>query len=125
MFTTLALKKLSCEYDEHASQYTKLQSSVAKEIITITGSYFLPLERINELVALIDVILAFAYISKIAPTEYTRPVLVEEGDMILHGARHPMVEVQDDVCFIENDAEFRQGKLKSTSRLDISYNHWT
>lgn len=42
-----------------------------------------------------------------------------EGDIVLLGARHPCIEVQDDVTFIPNDVHLIRG---STSFVDLYLN---
>ena len=43
--------------------------------------------------------------------------VVGEGDVVLKGARHPCLEVQEDIDFISNDHEMRKG----TSAIPTSY----
>ncbi|KAJ3325179.1 MutS-like protein [Boothiomyces sp. JEL0866] len=104
-FTTIALRRLSEDYNDLQKEYGVMQSSIAKEVITVTGSYFPILENLNRLIAELDVFVSFAHIAIHAPIQYTRPQLEVEGNIIMKGARHPCVEVQDDVSFIENNVE--------------------
>ncbi|KAJ3315920.1 MutS-like protein [Boothiomyces sp. JEL0838] len=104
-FTTVALRRLSEDYHDLQKEYGIMQSSIAKEVITVTGSYFPILENLNRLIAELDVFVSFAHIAIHAPVQYTRPQLEVEGNVIMKAARHPCVEVQDDVSFIENDVE--------------------
>lgn len=48
-----------------------------------------------------------------APEAYVKPKVLEkgEGSLILKEARHPLLEIQDDVSFIPNDVEMIKGKL--------------
>jgi hypothetical protein len=39
------------------------------------------------------------------------------GDVVVRGARHPCLEVQDDIEFISNDHEMRKGQLSCSMRL--------
>ena len=47
-----------------------------------------------------------------APTPYVKPTMQErgQGDTILLEARHPCLEVQDDVTFIPNDVSLKRGE---------------
>jgi DNA mismatch repair protein MSH2 len=60
-----------------------------------------------------DVNFSFSHASSCAPIPYVRPRVhtIGDGDLILRAARHPCVELQDGVSFIENDAAFIRGKL--------------
>ncbi|KAJ3271523.1 MutS-like protein [Terramyces sp. JEL0728] len=104
-FTTMALRRLSEDYNDLQKEYGTMQSSIAKEVITVTGSYFPILEFLNSLIAELDVYVSFAHIAIHAPIQYSRPTLEINGNIKMKGARHPCVEVQDDVSFIENDVE--------------------
>ncbi|KAI8913720.1 muts domain V-domain-containing protein [Entophlyctis helioformis] len=105
LFTTPKLRTLSSEFDELTAGYEALQQNLAKEVITITGSYFPVMELLNQLVAHLDVLVSFAHVATHAPVQYTRPTMsgLGKGDIVLKKARHPCVETQDDVSFIEND----------------------
>lgn len=47
-----------------------------------------------------------------APIPYVKPTMYErgQGDTILIEARHPSLEVQDDVTFIPNDVSLKRGE---------------
>jgi len=72
---------------------------------------------------------SFAHVSANAPTQYIKPVVIERGDnsdvatikpilievsgsgdLIVKEARHPCMEVQDDISFIPNDVEMIKDK---------------
>jgi DNA mismatch repair protein MSH2 len=82
-FTTPKLKQLSTDYDDFSTDYKKLQTTVAKEIIAIASSYSAVLDKLNDLVAYIDVVATFAYVSKHAAIEYIRPTMKERGMLSL------------------------------------------
>jgi DNA mismatch repair protein MSH2 len=48
-----------------------------------------------------------------APTAYTKPKVFEKGkgNVKLLEARHPCLEVQDDIIFMANDIEMEKGAL--------------
>jgi DNA mismatch repair protein MSH2 len=47
-----------------------------------------------------------------APVPYIRPVMCDrgKGDIILEGARHPCLELQENITFIANDVSLLRGK---------------
>ncbi|RIB23812.1 putative DNA mismatch repair protein MSH2 [Gigaspora rosea] len=116
-FTTRKLKELSSEFLSESEHYDDVQSSLVKEVINISASYCPALETLNVLLAHIDVLVTFADVSIRAPTPYIRPKMMDkgEGHVILKNARHPCLEIQDDVSFIPNDVEL----IRDQSELQI------
>jgi DNA mismatch repair protein MSH2 len=110
LFTTHKIRDLCDTYNALQDTYEKLQRDVVKEVLSITASYFPVLELMNHLIAHLDVLQSFATTVAQAPRPYVRPALVENGDIILKASRHPCVELQDNVSFIENDASFIKGE---------------
>ncbi|KAJ2369928.1 MSH2 protein [Coemansia sp. RSA 2611] len=108
-FTTPALREASRSYRDLSTAYNKAQSALVKEVVKVAASYSPVLEKLNKLVAHIDVILSFAEASATAPIPYTRPVLKPDGDVRLTAARHPCLEVQEGVSFIANDVVMARG----------------
>eukprot|EP01135_Chromosphaera_perkinsii_P002024 Nk52_evm71s215 gene=Nk52_evmTU71s215 len=111
-FTNSKLKAINTEYQSLKEQYDTVQSGLATEIINICSGYCEPLEMLNDVLAFLDVLTSFASVSSNAPTPYVRPNLTPmgEGDLKLLGARHPCLEVQDDVSFIANDVRMERDK---------------
>jgi DNA mismatch repair protein MSH2 len=54
---------------------------------------------------------SLAHVAVNAPEPYIKPSMLEKGSgsLILQEARHPCLEVQDDVSFIPNDIEMEKG----------------
>ncbi|GAO52574.1 putative DNA mismatch repair protein Msh2 [Saitoella complicata NRRL Y-17804] len=111
-FTTNKLQELSREFADTSNQYDRQQSSLVKEVVSIVASYCGVFELLSQLIAHLDVIVAFAHVSVHAPTGYVRPRMLArgEGDMILKDSRHPCLEMQDDVDFIANDVTLKRGE---------------
>lgn len=105
------MRRFSEEHSDLTKQYSKLQSSIVKEVIEMTGTYIPVLDETNRLVAELDVYVAFAESAVFAPIPYIRPTIVESNDIILEGARHPCVEMQEDLSFIENDVSLVDGNF--------------
>ncbi|KAI9336568.1 muts domain V-domain-containing protein [Obelidium mucronatum] len=114
LFTTSKLKRLSADIDDLREKYDELQVNLVKEIIGITAGYFPVFERLNQLIAHLDVIVSFAHVAVHAPVQFVRPKLTPKGesDMILKASRHPCLEVQEGVSFISNNVEMRRESSK-------------
>lgn len=113
IFTTTLLKNLSEDYARLQEEYEKKQRHLVKEVVSIASSYTPVLEKLADLIAALDVIVSFAHVSANAPVPYAKPVVKERGsgDIVVRGARHPCLEVQDDIEFIANDHEMIKGGL--------------
>ncbi|GHJ90150.1 hypothetical protein NliqN6_6552 [Naganishia liquefaciens] len=111
IFTTRKLKKLSEEHTELTQLYEKTQRGLVKEVVAIAASYTPILEALDNLVASLDVIVSFAHVSDNAPIPYVKPKVNEKGsgDLVVKQARHPCLEVQDDISFIANDHVMLKG----------------
>ncbi|KAK3346803.1 DNA mismatch repair protein msh-2 [Lasiosphaeria hispida] len=106
-FTTKTLQGFRREFDQLSQNYNRTQSSLASEVIGVAASYCPVLEKLAGVLAHLDVIVAFAHCSVHAPISYVRPKIHSrgEGKTVLTEARHPCMEMQDDVQFITNDVE--------------------
>ncbi|KAK5661768.1 hypothetical protein OQA88_9869 [Cercophora sp. LCS_1] len=104
-FTTKTLQGFRREFDQLSQNYNRTQSSLASEVIGVAASYCPVLERLAGVLAHLDVIVSFAHCSVHAPTAYVRPKIHPRGTgkTVLVEARHPCMEMQDDVQFITND----------------------
>ncbi|KAG0185881.1 MutS-like protein [Apophysomyces sp. BC1034] len=106
-FSTSKLRDLSGTWTELCNAYEKRQTDLVKEVIGIVATYCPVLELLGGVLAHMDVLVSFAHVSITAPNPYVRPTIhpCGKGDVILKEARHPCMEVQDDVTFIPNDVE--------------------
>ncbi|KAK3385065.1 muts domain V-domain-containing protein [Podospora didyma] len=111
-FTTKTLQVLRREFDQLSQNYNRTQSSLVNEVVGVAASYCPVLEKLAGVLAHLDVIVSFAHCSVHAPVSYVRPKIHPrgEGQTLLTEARHPCMEMQDDVQFITNDVELTRDK---------------
>jgi DNA mismatch repair protein MSH2 len=104
-FTTSKLQSIRREFDQLSENYNRTQSSLVHEVVSVAASYCPVLESLAAVLAHLDVIVSLAHTSVHAPTSYIRPKMHPRGtgSTILKEARHPCMEMQDDVQFITND----------------------
>lgn len=105
-FSTKKLKEIANETATLQKEYEKQQSTLVKEIVSITLTYSPVLERLSLILANLDVLCSFAHASSYAPIPYIRPImhgLDTQRKTRLTNSRHPVLEMQDDVAFISND----------------------
>lgn len=105
LFTTRELRAVSERYEDVSQKYASAQADVVKQVIDVCASYCPVIETLGEVLAMMDVMAAFADVAAHAPAEYVRPKVVgkESGEVTLVEARHPCIEAQDGVAFIPND----------------------
>lgn len=111
-FTTKKLQAYRREYDQLSQNYNRTQSSLVHEVVQVAASYCPLFERLAGVLAHLDVIVSLAHCCVHAPEAYVRPKIHPrgEGQTILREARHPCMELQDDVQFITNDVELTRDK---------------
>ncbi|PMB70335.1 DNA mismatch repair protein msh-2 [Beauveria bassiana] len=104
-FTTKKLQAYRREHDQLSQNYNRTQSGLVHEVVQVAASYCPVLERLAGVLAHLDVIVSLAHCSVNAPEAYVRPTIHPrgQGQTRLLGARHPCLELQDDVQFITND----------------------
>ncbi|TVY41489.1 DNA mismatch repair protein [Lachnellula occidentalis] len=110
-FTTQKLQSARREYDQLIGNYESTQRSLVNEVVTVASSYCPVIELLAGVLGHMDVIISFAHCSVHAPTSYVRPKMHPrgEGNTVLKEARHPCMEMQDDVQFITNDVDLTRG----------------
>jgi DNA mismatch repair protein MSH2/vacuolar protein sorting-associated protein IST1 len=104
-FTTSNLQSMRREFDQLSDHYNRTQSGLVNEVVAVASSYIPVLEKLAAVLAHLDIIVSFAHVSVHAPTSYTRPTMHPRGtgNTIIKEARHPCMEMQDDISFITND----------------------
>jgi DNA mismatch repair protein MSH2 len=110
-FTTKRLQSLSESYVTLSHEYVSKQSLLVKEIIAVVATYVPLLERLNELVAELDVVSTFAHIASTSTQSYVRPMFQSSNEenvstsrhIHLVEARHPVMESIQHCQFIPND----------------------
>ncbi|KAL2045615.1 hypothetical protein N7G274_002043 [Stereocaulon virgatum] len=110
-FTTNKMTSLRREIQQLSENYNRTQSGLVSEVVGVAASYCPVLEKLAGVLSHLDVIVSFAHVSVHAPTSYVRPKVHPrgKGNTILKEARHPCMEMQDDVQFITNDVFLIRG----------------
>jgi DNA mismatch repair protein MSH2 len=105
LFTTKKLQELDRRYKEAAQEYEAKQTTLASDVIDVAASYFSVLERLNGIIANLDVICSFAHATVTAPTQWVRPKVHAMGSpdsqIVFNNLRHPLLEATTD--YIAND----------------------
>ncbi|KAI9894185.1 MAG: MutS-like protein [Vezdaea aestivalis] len=110
-FTTSHLQSLRREFDDASDQYNRTQTGLVNEVVTVSSSYCPIVEQLGSILAHLDVIISYAHVAVHAPTSYVRPKMHPrgQGNTVLKEARHPCMEMQDDIQFITNDVSLKRG----------------
>ena len=110
-FTTSKMQELRREHDQLSENYNRTQSGLVSEVVSVAASYCPVLEKLAAVLSHLDVIVSLAHVSVHAPTSYVRPIIHPrgQGNTVLKEARHPCMEMQDDVQFITNDVSLVRG----------------
>ena len=110
-FTTNAMTSMRREHDQLSQNYNRTQTGLVSEVVSVAASYCPVLEKLAGVLSHLDVIVSFAHVSVHAPISYIRPKMHPrgEGNTVLKEARHPCLELQDDISFITNDVSLIRG----------------
>ncbi|RMX48837.1 hypothetical protein pdam_00001568 [Pocillopora damicornis] len=110
-FNNSALRQLNEQFQAFKETYNEVQSNLANEVIKVAGGYSEPMQMLSDIIAQLDALISFAHVSANAPIPFVRPKITPkgEGHIKLDMARHPCLEVQDDVAFISNDLKLERG----------------
>jgi len=107
-FHNSRLSELNEQYLHQKKRYSEEEEDIKSHVLQLAVGYTPAMQLLNDLVAKLDVFISFATASANAPTPYVKPKILPRGNGKLHlpKARHPCLEVQDDISFIANDASF-------------------
>ena len=110
--TTVEIKKLSEEWHDLNLEYEKQQRQLVTEVIQVFSSYCPLMDVMSDLISRLDVLSSLAKVAYGSPIPYVRPKLHRSGtgNLILKDSRHPCVELQDGVNFIQNSVEMNRGE---------------
>ena len=110
-FTTSTMQTMRREHDQLSENYNRTQTGLVSEVVNVAASYCPVIEKLAGVLSHLDVIVSFAHVSVHAPISYVRPKMHPrgQGNTILKEARHPCMEMQDDVQFITNDVSLVRG----------------
>ena len=106
--TTDSMQHASASYARLTAEYSDKQGLLVKEIIRVASSFSPLLSLFNILISELDVLSSFAELVNTSGRRYCRPLLdaSPEASLYLKAARHPTVELQDQMEFIPNDCVF-------------------
>ena len=106
------MRSLSEQYKDQSAKYGKQQATLVKQVLDVAATYVALAEDLNGQTAELDVISDLAHIAANSAKTYVRPVVRAKGGGNLHleEARHPCLEVQDDIDFIPNDVSMVRGE---------------
>lgn len=116
-FTHETLESLNTRHDECEESYVEKSREVVIQAMGVAASYAPVLEQASTLLAKLDVLLGFAHLAAEAPTPYCKPSMVgmedggKDGATIeIKQARHPCLEMMEEVQFIPNEYSMARGK---------------
>lgn len=111
-YTTEELKELESKILGSEELALKLEAQLFDYIKTVLAENINKLKIISSAVALLDLIVCFAEISK--TNKYVRPTIVESNEpLIIKDGRHPVVEIISKERFIPNDVTLDEGENKT------------
>ncbi len=112
-FSTKALTELGTKKQDLMVQYEGHQRQIVQDAMNVAVTYVPVLERASQLIAELDVLASLAHVAAFNPFGYCKPDMTDSDDdghgISLKEARHPCVELQDNVDFIPNDVDLIYG----------------
>ena len=109
-FTTPDLQDAAAAHADLAEAYDAAQADLVRSAVDTGATYVPLLEAAGRTAAKLDVVCALAQAALSSSRGYCRPKMLPKGaDLEVRGARHPCVEVMEDVDFIANDYVFERG----------------
>lgn len=112
-FSTKALRAWSAQYQELMETYSEKSMQIVQDAMSVATTYQTVVERAAQVVATYDVLCGLAHTAAYSPHGYCKPTLTDSDQddfgIDLKAARHPCVEMQEDVEFIPNDFSLKFG----------------
>ena len=112
-FTTKELRELAEQKGDLSSQYESEQREIVSKAMEVAVTFAPVLERASVFIAELDVLASLAYVAAYNAHGYVRPTMTDSEDdgvgIELKQARHPCVELQENVEFIPNDIKLIYG----------------
>jgi len=113
-FSTKQLRGLSAQYQELMESYDSQSRQVVQDAMQVATTYQTVVERAAQVVATYDVLCGLAYTAAFSSHGFCKPTLTDSDEdglgIELKAARHPCVELQEDVEFIPNDITLKFGE---------------
>ena len=113
-FSNRDLRQLATKKHDLLTEYQVKQREIASRAAEVAATYVPVLERASFIVSELDVLASLAHVAATSPHGYCLPIMTdgeEDGLGIeLKAARHPCVELQDDVDYIPNDVSLKFGE---------------
>ena len=116
-FSSLELRQLSAKYQDLQSDYTRLSRKIVRDAMSIASTYSSVVDRAGEAIGTLDVFCSLAQTAAMSPFGYCKPTMTDSDEadagIKLEGARHPCVELQENMEYIPNDIDltFPQAQL--------------
>ncbi|KAL7540395.1 hypothetical protein ACHAXR_010075, partial [Thalassiosira sp. AJA248-18] len=112
-FSTKELRQLGTKKQDLMEEYGRKQRKIVTQVMGVAATYVPVLERASVLLAELDVLASLGHVAAYSSGGYCRPEMTdgeEDGLGIdLKEARHPCVELQDDMNYIANDINLTFG----------------
>jgi len=112
-FSTKELRQLGQRKHDLLEEYYKHQRQIVQNAMDVAMSYVPVLERASEIISELDVLASLAHVAAFSPHGYCQPEITDSDcdgfGIELQNARHPCVELQDNVDFIPNDFNLVNG----------------
>jgi DNA mismatch repair ATPase MutS len=83
------------------------------EVLEVAQENITKLQKMNDVLSVIDVLVAFSVVAGNSSNTYVRPQLEEKGTGIfeLIQCRHPVIEEKNDIQYIANDVNLHYSML--------------
>ncbi|ETO22759.1 MutS like protein [Reticulomyxa filosa] len=120
LYGTSALDDLSKQKQRVMSKYNQRQDAIIKKVLEVTTSYLPVISNSVQALSHLDVLLSFAHVASCAPQTYVCPKILAmgSGEMIAVKARHPCLEMQDQLFSASGSISMDENKNDLNSDFD-------